>query len=51
MDNIVKEIGDRFLKEIDKKNGWGKKEIEKLYLHIAYDVMSEYLNKGDNNDS
>ena len=43
-------IINRFLKEIEKKNSWGKQELKLLLLGIMADFFDDYMTKGESDD-
>jgi hypothetical protein len=40
---FMQEIKTRFELALEKKTGWGKEEVKKLYADISIEVLSEFL--------
>lgn len=43
MNEVLKEIEERFEKALEDKTGWGKVELLDLYKSITRDVYREYM--------
>lgn len=43
MNEVLKEIEDRFEKALESKTGWGKVEVLDMYTKITRDVYREYM--------
>ena len=40
---VLFEVKKRFEEELDRKTGWGKEEVKKLYDKVMIDVLTEQL--------
>jgi len=43
MKEIMNEIQVKFYEELEKKNSWGKNEVQELYLKITNEVYLEKM--------
>lgn len=41
---LIRAIREEFLKEVEKKNSWGKEQLKQLFEKIISDAILKFLN-------